>query len=192
MRGVTAKTPERVAEAIALREQGWIYRDIAEHLGIARETAVQWVRDPDGTKLRARKDSYARPCIDCGGPTSGSQGRRPEPRCLQCATIIAGESRKIWTREAVALAIKEWAHRYGEPPAMADWCHHRALVRLGDGDRARRAEREMAAGAIPSVQGVIRAFGSWNAAIEASGFAPRAGHGGSGNQLRRRYLRSAR
>jgi hypothetical protein len=37
---------------------------------------------------------------------------------------------------------------------------------------------------------VVRVFGSWNAAIEAAGFAPRAAHGGGGNQSRRRSVRA--
>jgi hypothetical protein len=36
---------------------------------------------------------------------------------------------------------------------------------------------------------VIGEFGSWNAAIAAAGFEPRAAHGGGGNQLRRRKVR---
>lgn len=34
---------------------------------------------------RCRKAQYAGTCTDCGNPTSGSEGRRAEPRCPSCA-----------------------------------------------------------------------------------------------------------
>ena len=63
MRGITTKTPERVAEARRLREQGFLLREIAERLDVSAKTVDTWLQDPTGAKLRARKDSYAQPCV---------------------------------------------------------------------------------------------------------------------------------
>ena len=35
--------------------------------------------------------------------------------------IKKGADAKIWTREAVVLAMHEWAYKYDGPPAMPDW-----------------------------------------------------------------------
>lgn len=186
MRGSAVKTPERVAEAARLRAEGWLLREIAEQFGVATQTVDTWLQDPDGARIRARKDSYAKPCVDCGAMTSGSEGRREEPRCHQCAAIKHGAEAKIWTREAITLAIEEWAHLHGEPPAVPDWNPTQARI-LNDEPRARRFED--ADGIWPHAQSVRRAFGSWAAAIEAAGFVPRAPHGGGGNQYRRHRSR---
>lgn len=189
-RGLTTKTPERVAAAQQMRSDGMSWRAICEALAVARPTAEAWVKDPDGTKLRARKDSYASKCIDCGGPTSGSEGRREEPRCLACANVKSGFAAKIWTREAVVLAIHEWAAEYGEPPAGADWNGWEARHRLNDADRADRYERDLSAGRCASHTAVIKAFGTWNAAIKAAGYEPRTSGGGGGNEARKRSVRA--
>lgn len=38
----------------------------------------KWCSEP------CRKSQYASVCVDCGAPTSGSDGRRAEPRCRSC------------------------------------------------------------------------------------------------------------
>lgn len=192
MRGKTVKTPERVAEARRLRdEEGLIVREIAVRLGVAPGTITAWLIDPDGSRLRARKDSYAGTCVDCGAPTSGSEGHREEPRCQECANVKRGAEAKVWTREAIVLAIQEWAAVWGEPPAVADWRPWKARHSLRDEERARRAEREIAAGRCPSASKVYDEFGTWTAALRAAGVEARARYGGGGNELRRRAARSS-
>lgn len=174
-RGVTVKSPERVAEAIAMRERGMLLREIAAHFGVGLSTVAMWLTDPDGARAKARakarEDVDAAPCVDCGAPTSGRQkgGRRDEPRCRLCAARIGADKRRIWTREAIVIAMQEWAHEHGEPPAVADWDPYLARIYLHE-ERAAR----FAAGKWPSRWSVVHEFGSWNAAIEAAGFAPRA------------------
>lgn len=150
MRGHTVKTPERVAEAQRLREQGQTYAQIGERFGVSIKTAHQWVTDPDGTRMRARKDTYAGECVNCGAWTSGQAGRRDDPRCPACAADL----RRIWTPEAIILAIQDWAHEHNDEPPRAhpDW------AKSGD--------------CHPSVSYVQEIFGSWNAAIAAAGFEP--------------------
>lgn len=188
MRGRTVKSPELVAEAQRLRGEGLVYREIGERLGVPLKSVYQWINDPDGAALRARKDSYAGICVDCGEPTSGSEGRREEPRCHPCAVALANDERTIWTSAALVCAIQEWAHEYGEPPGVIDWSPYDARTRLHDEARARRFED--ADGQWPWFTHVVRVFGSWNAGIDAAGFTPREAHGGGGNVQRRRSARA--
>lgn len=180
------KTPERLELAHELIGDGKNVREAAEILGVARSTLATWLDDPDGVKTRARKTRYAQPCMDCGVPTSGSEGWRDEPRCLACAR--AHRDDKIWTQDAIVLAIQEWIAEYGDPPSVNDWGPYRARHALGDEERAARFEQ--ADGAWPSVTTVYATFGSFNAALVAAGLNPRAAHGGGGNERRRRPARA--
>lgn len=137
---------------------------------------------------RCRKASYAfQACMDCGQPTSRgpANGYVAEPRCPTCSCA----HRKIWTPAAVLQAIREWAAIHGEPPALPDWDPWRARHVLHDDARARRFED--AQRRWPSFKVVCTEFGSWNAAIEAAGFEPRAATGGRGNAARRRAKAAA-
>ncbi len=187
-RGVLMKTPERVAEAQRLRADGLTWRAIGERLGVSYKTAHGWVNDPDGSRLAARKETYRRTCEDCGASIGGyGGGGGAQPRwCNSCAAPHRADALRIWTRDALILAIQEWAHEHGEPPAMADWNAWTARHQLHDEARAQRAEANMAAGRYPSFKSVVDMFGSWNAGIAAAGFEPRAKHGGNGNEKRRR------
>ena len=68
----------------------------------------------------------------------------------------------------ILAAIRDWAERYGEPPAMIDWEPARAR-RLGHEWRAERYE----SGTWPSARMVRGAFPSFNAAVEQAGLTPR-------------------
>lgn len=173
-------------EAADLRAAGLPAREIAEALGISRSYAAELIADPSGTKAKQRKQRYAQPCVDCGEPTSGGEGRREEPRCVPCAAARAGLENMIWTPERVIAAIQEWVALYGDPPAIPDWSPYHARA-LHDEERARRWER--ADGRWPWYTVVFNRFGSWNEGLRAAGFEPRAPHGGGGNQHRRRTRR---
>lgn len=85
MRGHAARTPERVARAIALRAEGWKLREIAGEFGVSLQAIHEWVTDPDGAKRGARKARYRGSCERCGGPTDGSDGPgKASKRCLAC------------------------------------------------------------------------------------------------------------
>lgn len=108
MKGHPVRTPERVAEAQRLRAEGRTYREIGEALGVAKNTAAEWITDPDRSKWRARRESYAGACIDCGAPTDGSSGPvRAAERCRECVT---------WTQESALLAVEDYFETHGAPP----------------------------------------------------------------------------
>lgn len=76
---------ERAAEAVRLKAEGLNGIQIAERMGISRAYAYGLLNDPTGDGDRQRKKQYAGECIDCGGPTDGSNGRGNAPkRCAHC------------------------------------------------------------------------------------------------------------
>jgi len=128
-------------EAAVLRGAGLLQREIMEALGISQTYVSELLRDPSGTVGKQRKERYRQPCVDCGAPTSGSDGRRAEPRCIPCASARSGASLMVWTPGRVIEAIQEWARIYGEPPSSDDWNPWAARNDLHDEERARRWER---------------------------------------------------
>jgi hypothetical protein len=137
---------ERAAEARRLRDQGLLLREIGERMGVSTQAVHEWLSDPDGSLRRARKASYRGVCVDCGGPTDGSNG--PGKASVRCMDCIA------WTREGILLAIMEWADDHGGvPPREQD-------VRIGAEGHSR----------LPYESSVRRHFGSWNNALLAAGF----------------------
>lgn len=113
-----------------------------------------------------RHTMYSRPCLDCGKPTYSGNAIPPE-RCLPCW----GRRRQIWTEEAVIAAIQAWAEQSGGiPPAATDWNPNHA-TKNGHPEKADRFYED---DAWPLTGTVLERFGSWNTAIRAAGFVPRA------------------
>lgn len=160
--GVYGPTEERLAlarRAATLRAEGLVYREIAERLGVSRSYTSELIQDPDGSRARARKDGYRGECIDCGAPTSGSDGRGKAPsRCDSCSHAKQKKER-VWTREAVIEAVQHFAAERGRPPTSSEW---------NSSDRGDR---------YPPLPSVYKSswkpdapFDSWADAIEAAGF----------------------
>lgn len=121
---------------------------------------------------RCRRKQYAGTCVDCGALTNGHNGPgKASVRCVPCSNRVTGDERRIWTADAVALAIEEWAAEYGEPPRGTEWNPWQARY-MGRDDWAQRFEA--ADGQWPSAMTVVRVFGSWSAGIAAAGFKPRS------------------
>jgi hypothetical protein len=135
-----------------------------------------------------RRHVYSGTCVDCGAQTSRGRGSSPNERCRPCGAKKNGADAKVWTREAIVAAIREWVVEFGEPPATYDWNPYGARHTMHDEARARRFED--AAGRWPSVTAAFDRFGSWQAAIAAAGYEPRPAHGGGGNVARRRSQRN--
>lgn len=158
---------EKVAEAQRLRGEGLLLREIAERMGSTLKTVHTWLADPDLSRQRARRRGYGRKCVDCGALTDGSNGRAKAPeRCESCFHRCQ-HLRAV--ADAIA-AIRCFASRYGRPPSATDF--NPALARTNGQEW--RAKRYYDDGDYPAAATVVRAFGSWNAAIEAAGFSPRA------------------
>lgn len=166
---------ELAARAAELRALGKRPREIGEVMAaeegrakpFSHKTVREWLNDPDGSKLKARKDSYRGTCVDCGARTDGSNGRANAPeRCHPCRSAYD----TIWTRETVIDAIRAFADRYGQQPTSWEW--NPSLARLnGRDDFAARFTQD---GCWPHTESVRGVFGTWNAAIEAAGFEPYA------------------
>lgn len=157
--------PRHVREhCLAMRRAGASASAISEATGVPRSTINQWIHDPNGSRLRARKDRYRGVCEDCGAPTDGSSGRDKAPRrCADCSRRRQAEA-AVWTRDTIIEAIQAWAEEYGEPPVAGEWmpgAHGFDPARYYDGPVA-----------CPSYQTLVGVFGTWNAAIEAAGFVP--------------------
>lgn len=85
--------------------------------------------------------------------------------------------RAKWTDAEILDKIREWVERYGEIPASTDWhpgdCNRSARISAARSQAwLARAER-FREGEYPWPRTVIKAFGTWSAAIREAGFKPR-------------------
>jgi DNA-binding MarR family transcriptional regulator len=167
---------DRARTVAQLRDQGLPQREIAERTGLSRSYVSELLGDTNGAKANARRDRYRGTCKGCGARTTGGDGPGAAPDyCWHCAPRTA-EGRAIrtkWPADRIIAAIRWWNDAYGEPPHALDWSPTEARKR-GFTVQADRAERLIAEGRIPWVTVAHNRFGSWNAALEASGFEPRA------------------
>lgn len=147
-------TTERARVCVELREQGWSLQSIAEHLGVHPSTV--------STALRHARDSAT--CTGCGRLTMRGPGVE---QCWSCQNTL-------WPRDRIIQAIRDWHELEGAVPRAWEWAPASAR-RKGKPEAAARFERD---GCWPSMVSVVQRFGSWNAAVEAAGFTPRARVGG--------------
>jgi hypothetical protein len=156
---------EKAAQAQALRDQGLMWKEIAQIMGLSVSAVHEYATDPDGTRAHARRHKADGVCIDCGA-TTHSGGANPPERCRKCNYAY---SREV-SRRYVLESINEWGERFGVPPAASDWNPAMARER-GFHDRTERYEKT--GRPWPTVALAQAIFGSWNAAIEAAGWEPR-------------------
>ncbi len=100
-----------------------------------------------------RRYLRASSCPGCGGPVVSPRGRH----CTSCAPKLRPQR---WSREALISALRAWAEEHGRPPSTQDW--------LPSVDRTRQWARQYPRW--PSTTQVQRVFGSWGAALDASGY----------------------
>lgn len=171
-------TSERLAIAAVVKrlrdEDGLLWRQIAEQLEISRSYAQALYGDPDGAKARARKDSYAGVCVDCGGPTTGSEGRGPKRprRCLDCRARYQHTDRH-WVPEQIIATFLEFSEKVGRSPTVVD-SHFRSpsIAAAISPERLAEAQDAWALVQLPSHGTVVREFGSWPKAVAAAGLEP--------------------
>lgn len=86
---------ERVAQIMALIAAGRTSKQAAEELGLSYSTVRSYLVDPTGETEKARKERHSGSCSECGGPTSGSNGREQAPsRCTYCVRGIPMRDRQ--------------------------------------------------------------------------------------------------
>ena len=112
MRGYPTKTPERVRLAIQMRDADFSLRECADHFGVSVKTVSAWTTDPDGSRLRARHESYRGKCEGCGRPTSGSYGYDAPTVCIDCLK---------WTPEAMRAWVLDYFEENGYQPRRKAW-----------------------------------------------------------------------
>jgi hypothetical protein len=112
--------------------------------------------------------------------------------------------RAAWSADEIVAKLREWHELYGDIPSAADW--NASDTRRAAGHHSRLARRWLARlrrfedGEWPWTGSVHKRFGSWNAAIRAAGFEPRAAtrpprdpvERGTGQQLAKLADRAAR
>lgn len=181
--GPSVKRIELAAKVKTLRDEGLLYREIVERLGISYTYAQQLYEDPDGAKARARKDGYAGKCVDCGAPTCGSGGPDEAPeRCQDCANVQK-HAERFWTGEQILLSFQRFHAETGRTPAASDATGFYPSQRDHFSDD-RLAEIDSAP-PLPHAWTVRREFGSWRGAIRAAGLTP-ANTGAPGHRSSRR------
>lgn len=132
---------ERVETAGRLRADGVPWAEIAELLGVAVDTARRYVN--------------AHACA-CGEPILA----RDSQLCRRCSSRNRTRWGRVFTEAEIVAAIRAWSRVEGRAPAIVDW-------RPADQGGHPRWERECPR--FPPRSHVIRRFGSWNAALHASG-----------------------
>jgi hypothetical protein len=159
----------RAAQIRQMRAAGQTHREIADTLRIADSTVRQLATDPLGEKARALKETYRRPCPECGELMNGSDGpNHPPPRCDYCQRA----ARVYWTEERIVEAFRAFAAAVGRPPSTTD-AHRLAPSTIQKMSPARRLELvETTRHRLPPPAIVNRKFGSWTAALAAAGFPP--------------------
>jgi hypothetical protein len=119
---------ERLAQIRPLLEQGMTTKHIALRLGVSAKTVRGILSDPDGSKARALKRSYRGTCLDCGGPTDGSNGPGKAPlRCIYCTT---SKKRPPDTRRRIPVKLTEI-----EFARRIEAAHEACRVERGDWER---------------------------------------------------------
>ena len=154
----------RYAQIVEARARGENRRVTQARLGISNTYYYDVLNDPDGSRVLARRERYRKPCPMCGELMDGSWGNSPRApkHCAKCAPIAA----RIWTRESIIDAIKDFNDQYGRPPGGHHW--NPAFCRLRGWHHI--ADRYYEDGCWPNTSSVQERFGTWNAALAAAGF----------------------
>lgn len=156
---------QNAARASELRVEGLVFREIAGRMGISVSYAQQLVADPDGSKCQARKDSYRKPCPQCGRLMNGSDGTNGPRLCTRCDKVDqktnmarrelhrkGGTGPRVWTDQRMLDAIRSIAQD--------------GIASLGEYNAAYARTRK---GSMPSTVLFVQRFGSWSEAVRRAG-----------------------
>lgn len=143
MSTVATTRAKRATEAARLKATGMNGLQIARVMGVSNSYAYELLSDPEGSRVRARKDGYRGVCRSCGELTDGSNGAAAAPSmCNTCAN-------PPWSREDILAAFRAFHECTGRSP------------RKEDGDVPGRD--------LPHERTVAKYLGSWNNALRAAG-----------------------
>ena len=142
---------QKIFEARRLRARGLTSPQIAERLDANKSTVRNW---------------YLGGVCPCGAPLDGGNGSGSSQRCPNCVPAAS----TYWTAEKLIERIQEWARLYGEPPTAEDWSPAQAAYRRAAD--ASVVHKRFYDGDWPGSNTTRQRFGTWNAAIQAAGFAP--------------------
>jgi AraC-like DNA-binding protein len=158
----TAQRTQERQRAVALahhyREQeGLTIAQIASRLGRSPATVKGYFYDPTGEKARRVKARYGGTCRGCGAPTRPRGGKDdPYEYCKRCHP---GAAERVWTRDQILEAMREWKRRYERWPSSYDWS--RTHARRRGSEAWGRLERDR----WPASATVTDVCGSWAVAI---------------------------
>lgn len=184
------------AQKVALIRQSkvdhptWSDRQRAASIGITYSAFRNLVNDPDGSKQRARRETYRGVCERCGGETRSDGTSRPSPFCSACAVVIHHEERR-WTPEAIVETFKRFAEVNGRVPTATDVMFAAPTIRAKlSPERIRDAEEAIARVPLPTSETVRHELGSWEEAVRRAGLQPApTGAAGHRNRSRRSWTR---
>lgn len=148
----------RSAEAIGLRADGLLYKEIAKRMGLSLSYTQALVRDPSGDEDRRRKSRYDRPCSSCGRTINRNGLRVGTGLCASCLS----DDQQSKAKKRLISEMHRFEEEFGRQPKATDWNPGLAIA----------SGLKPTPGIWPPVSSVQYTFGSWNAGIEAAGFEP--------------------
>lgn len=109
---------ERIEMAVYLRADGHAIRAIAERLGVSASTVHNYLR--------------AGSCPQCGGPVASPRAER----CIAC-TAAEPTVERVWTRDGVRDAIRDWTAVRDRAPRYHDWTPSRSFPGVWEAESPR-------------------------------------------------------
>ena len=145
---------EKIKQMKLLRLEGKSYSAIALELEVSASMVYRSLHPDKYGKELERNRIYFRNYYR----ENPSQKVKVEcPKCnnkMLVSSKICYDCRKIWNRETITKAIKEFVSVHNRLPTAKEW-------------------QKQSDSAYPSYKSVLNTFGRWNKAIEAAGFTPR-------------------